>query len=156
VGVWTFYGPGQQPELIYNYSTKQIISLTRTQRGNSVARVSEGDSTMEVLLDDGPVYLASSQQLYGIMGKTIRFPQELQRAGYTELTFNTLATVSSAGTLYRPIPSVNNKAFDQTCKEAVTKAFQGVEWIPARYREQPVTATYLFDEVVVIGYSTTR
>jgi hypothetical protein len=156
VGVWTFYGHTNQPELIYNYNTQQVISLTRTQRGHSVATIREGDSLVNVTLEDGPIYLASSQQVYGIMAQTVRFPPDLQRAGHTELTMKVLATVAPAGTFYRPICSVQDKAFLQTSKEAVTKAFNGVEWIPARYQQQPVTATYLFDEVVLIGYSVAR
>jgi hypothetical protein len=153
VGVWTFFDATGRPELIYNYSTQKIVALVRVQKTPSMTQVVEGDSAVNVTLDDGPVYLASSMQVYSVMAKTVRFPPALQRAGHTEISFKALATVSSSGTIYRPICSLSDKAFAQTSREAVSTAFAGVEWVPARYQQQPVTATYLFDDVVLIGYS---
>ncbi|MEZ0612478.1 hypothetical protein ACAW74_28480 [Fibrella sp. WM1] len=152
VGVWTFYGSDEQPELIYDYDARQVKSNTRIPSASSVAQVQEGDSIVTMVLDNGPVYLASSPQIYGIIARTVRLPINLQRAGVNFLSFKVLATVSISGARYRVIASNQDKEFLKSCREAVDLALKDVDWAPARYRDQPVTATYLFEEVVLQGY----
>lgn len=152
VGVWTFYNTSEQPELVYDYDTQQVKSNYRISSASSVAQIQEGDNMVEMVLDDGPVYLASSAQVYGIIGRTVRLPANLQRTGVNFVSFKVLATVSANGTRYRVIASNQDKALLKSCREAVDLAFKNVDWIPARYRDQPVTATYLFADVTLQGY----
>ncbi|WP_041258306.1 hypothetical protein [Fibrella aestuarina] len=152
VGVWTFYSASEQPELVYDYDTRQVKSSSRGSSASSVAQVQEGDSVVAMVLDDGPVYLASSAQVYGIIARTVRLPASLQRNGVNFVSFKVMATVSANGTRYRVISSNQDKELLKSCREAVDLAFKDVDWVPARYRDQPVTATYLFEDVTLQGY----
>lgn len=156
VGVWTFYNSSEQPELVYDYDTRQVKSDSRISSASSVAQVQEGDSVVAMVLDNGPVYLASSQQIYGVIGRTVRLPARLVRTGVGEVSFKVMATVSPSGTRYRVIASNQDKEFLQNCRAAVDLAFKDVDWLPARYRNQAVTATYLFEDVILQGYAVTR
>ncbi|XWW46053.1 hypothetical protein JYG30_00915 [Fibrella sp. USSR17] len=154
VGVWTFYDGNGNPELEYDYSLKKVNSMNRKHFAESVAQVMVGDSVRQIFLDRGPVYLASSVQVYSTMAREARIPAHLARSGQQMFSFKVLATVSASGAVYRVLPSNPDAEFIKTSKQAARLAFEGVEWVPAVHEQTPITATYLFSDILLTsGYS---
>ena len=156
VGIWTFYGQQGQPELQYDYSAKKVISTTRSQDIASLAQIPQGDTLAQVHLAISPVYLASSYQIFRILAMGTLFPAELQRAGISELRFKIVAFVSEVGPYYRTTASNPDKQFAASYKQAMHMALDGVEWLPAQYQGRPVTATYTFNEVVLMAMGVSK
>lgn len=154
-GVWTFYDAKRQPELVYNYSTRQVLTNNRTAI-DSMGVIQQAGREEAVRLTPPPTYLASTYQIMGILLRESRLPVHLQRAGIAQLSYQIAATVSPAGAHYRVIPSHPDKAFRQNAQQATLLAFQDVQWLPASYEGQPVTAIYLLPAVMLQGFSVVR
>lgn len=155
-GAWTFYNSKGTPELVYDYSTAQVITINRPRTKASLAQIQQGDTLAQVYLDVAPIYLASSVQIYSIIGREVRIPVQLQRIGIQEVSFKPVASVSPVGTSYRAITSHPDPEFKKSAREAMAMAFKGVEWLPAVYEGKPITSTYTFEDVVLTGYTVTR
>ncbi|MBO0932561.1 hypothetical protein [Fibrella aquatilis] len=153
VGVWTFYGANNVPELQYNYSTKKVISTTRFQHVATLAQIPQADTLAQVYIDNAPVYLASSEQIWCILLREIHFPARLYKAGLRELSFKITATVSEAGPFYRVTVSHPSAEFTASCNKAMRLAFSGVKWVSAAYQQRPVTAMYQFEKFTLMAPS---
>ncbi|MBO0938680.1 hypothetical protein J2I47_19165 [Fibrella sp. HMF5335] len=156
VGPWTFYNQKGETELVYDYTTRQVVTLNRPQKLASLAQVQQGDTIASVYLDAAPVYLASTAQLYTIMGREVRFPVQLLRSGITELSYKVVATVSPMGTSYRVIASNPADEFKKSARDAMNMAFKGVEWVPVVYQDKPVPTVFLFESIVLTGFAIER
>ncbi|MBO0932560.1 hypothetical protein [Fibrella aquatilis] len=155
VGIWTFYSQGT-PELVYDYTARNVIDNKRTQTVASLAQIQQGDTVAQVYLDASPVYLASSEQIYAIMAREVRFPAHLQRQGLRELSFKVIASVSLMGTFYRILASNPDTEFKKSARDAMNMAIKGIDWLPVIYQDKPVAATYLFSEIVVTAIPVER
>ena len=156
VGTWTFYDANGQPDLMYDYTTKQVVTLNRPQKLASLAQIQQGDTLANVYLDAAPVYLASTALIYATMGREARFPANLQRSGLTELSFKAVATISPRGTSYRIVASNPDAEFKKSARDAMNLAFRDVEWVPVMYQGKPVTTVFQFEDIVLTGFSVVR
>lgn len=147
-GVWTFYDRNGQPELIYNYSTDQVLTNNRTTADTMGIIQQDGKGTV-VRLTPPPTYLASSHQIFTILTRESRVPMHLTRTGLTEFSYRIAATVSPSGTHYRIIASHPDKMFRQQAQQWTALAFKNVQWLPGSYAGQPVTALYLLSPVTL-------
>lgn len=153
VGPWTFYNHKGEAELVYDYTARQVVTLNRPHKLATLAQVQQGDTLASIYLDAAPIYLASTAQIYAIMGREVRFPAQLQRSGVTGLSFKAVATVSPMGASYRIIASNPDAEFKRSARDAMNMAFRGVDWLPLLYERKPVAAIFQFEDVVLTGFS---
>ncbi len=156
VGPWTFYNQKGEVELVYDYTAKQVITANRPRKLATLAQVQQGDTVASVYLDAAPIYLASTAQIYAIMGQEVRFPARLQRSEPTQLSFKVVATISPAVTSYRIIASNPDSEFKKSARDAMAMAFRGVDWVSVVYEGKPVPTVFQFDDVVLTGFSVER
>ncbi|WP_375445226.1 hypothetical protein [uncultured Fibrella sp.] len=149
VGIWTFYDREGQPEVVYDYTQKTLLLVNRKESAPSMAQLWEGDSLRYVVVDRAPVYLASSQQIYGLLAQEVRFPSHLARAGLKQLVVNVLVTVAPSGTSFRILPSHADAELIRSSRQAALRAFEGIDWLLALYQKHPVTATYLLQDITL-------
>ncbi|MFD2574506.1 hypothetical protein ACFSUS_27975 [Spirosoma soli] len=155
VGTWTFYNRASKPELVYDYSINKIVMTNRAIK-DSTGIIQQADSTVTVWFETPPVYLASSQQIFGILVRESKFPAHLQRAGLSQLSYQIVATISPVGAHYRVVTSHNDKEFVKNAQQASQLAFKDVQWLPAVYDGKVVTALYRLDPVTLNGFSIRR
>ncbi|QJD80965.1 toxin-antitoxin system YwqK family antitoxin [Spirosoma rhododendri] len=157
IGTWTFYNRTGQPELIYNYSTAQVITNNRTTATADTMGIIqlEGKGTT-VRLTPPPIYLASTHQISAILSRESRPPMHLHREGITELSYQIAATVSPVGARYRIIASHPDREFRQNAQQWAALAFKDVQWLPGSYEGQPVTAIYLLPAITMHLWAVVR
>ncbi len=154
-GAWTFYDNKGAPELIYNYSTGQVVENHRLT-ADSLGVVQQDGKATVVRLTPPPILLASMYQVSAILLRESRFPVHLMQAGLRELSYKIAATVSPSGTHYRVIASNPDKKFTQDAQKWTALAFEGAQWLPGSYDGQPTTAMYMLPEIVLVGSSVIR
>jgi hypothetical protein len=154
-GVWTFFDGKGQPELVYNYSTKEVLSNNRTNLDSMGVILQDGQMT-GVRLTPPPIYLASQYQIGGILVRESRLPAHLQRAGTSELSYQIAATVSPVGVNYRIVTSSKDKDFNKTTRQAALLAFKDIKWVPGQYQGQEVTAVFLLPPIELRGFAVVR
>lgn len=154
-GVWTFYDNKGAPELIYNYSTGQVVE-NRRFTADSLGVIQQDGRATVVRLTPPPTLLASTYQVSAILIRESRFPVHLMQAGLRELSYKVAATVSPTGTYYRIIASNPDKKLVQDAQQWVALAFKGAQWLPGSYEGQPTTAMYMLPEIVLVGSSVIR
>jgi hypothetical protein len=149
-GAWTFYDRTGQPDLIYNYSTAQVITNNRTTAiADTMGIIQREGKGTTVRLTPPPIYLASTHQISAILMRESRPPIHLQRAGVTELSYQIAATISPVGAHYRVITSHPDKEFRQNAQQWAALAFKDVQWLAGSYEGQPVTAIYLLPAITL-------
>ncbi|WP_147368018.1 hypothetical protein [Fibrisoma montanum] len=149
VGQWKFFANGKE-ELVYDYTTQKVMVNARKNL-SSAGLIQQADSLTAVELEQPPLYLASSQQVEGILVRESRLPFNLMKAGTMEVSFRIAATVSPSGAHYRIIPSVQDKEFTTLSRGAVQLALNEVEWVPAVYQGQSVTCIYTLEPITLHG-----
>lgn len=154
-GIWTFYDGTGKPELVYDYSSKRVLANNRIKI-DSTGIIDQEGQRMAVRLIPPPTCLVSLYQVTGILVRESRLPAHLQRAGVSELTYQIVVTVSSAGAHYRVITSHTDNEFSRNARESALLAFKDVQWLPGSYQGREVTSIYALPVVSLHGFSVVR
>ncbi len=141
-GVWTSYDYNGQPEVKYDYTHKKLLAYnpSKYMADSKTYNVIKGADTVNVALDQPPIFLDGVNRINQLYLHNIRYPalafeNKVQGKVIIAITVDTLGHLSN----YRIKKAIGSGCDEEALR--VVKLIKG-DWLPGILNGKPVTAEY--------------